>query len=111
MVSSGPAPQDSAGLRITRQASPPGLVLAGDIDELTRPALLAELGLLPGGRVHLYLDAVEYCDLAGLRALLGLAEAGPAGPPRQVVLHGLPPWLARVLAIVGWDASPGVVIT
>ncbi len=78
MVSSGPAPQDSAGLRITRQASPPGLILAGDIDELTRPALLAELGQLSGGRVHLYLSAVEYCDLAGLRALLGLADAGPA---------------------------------
>ncbi len=112
MAASGPLPQGDGGLRITRLASRPGLILAGEIDDDTRTALVAELGRLTGAsQIHLYLAGIIYCDLAGLRTLLGLGAAGPEGAPRQVVLHDLPPWLHRIMAVVGWDASPGVVIS
>jgi hypothetical protein len=49
---------------------------------------------------------LEYCDLAGLRAMIQLA----GGRPRRLVLHGIPPRLQAVLRIVGWDSTPGLVV-
>ena len=47
------------------------------------------------------LAAVTYCDLAGLRAILSLAGAASGGHPGAGLL---------VLGILGWDATPGLVI-
>jgi hypothetical protein len=48
---------------------------------------------------------VEFCDLAGLRAIVRLAAA-----ERTVVLHGLAAQLQTLLGIMGWDGTPGLVI-
>jgi hypothetical protein len=48
---------------------------------------------------------VDYCNLAGLRAIIRLATA-----ERTVVLHGLPAQLHTALGILGWDSTPGLVI-
>lgn len=95
-------------LRITRIADPPGLAIAGEIDESTYPALLAALRELPDTppEVHLDLADVSYCDLAGLRAIVRLASPDRSGGVvKQVVLHQLPDSLREVLHIVGWDAT------
>jgi ABC-type transporter Mla MlaB component len=73
-------------LRMALTACPPGLAIGGDVDEATYPALVAKLEELARARdeVHADLSAVEFCDLAGLRAIVRLATAR-----RMVTLHGL----------------------
>jgi anti-anti-sigma factor len=106
-----PAVYDDGVLRVTTLSSPPGLAIAGEIDEGSYPALVKTLAQVAGhAEVHLNLAGVTYCDLAGLRAIIGLAEAGHGSRGRQVVLHDIPPRLRTVLDIVGWDATPGLVI-
>ena len=53
------------------------LVLGGDIDEETYPALVEALSRIPrdSAGLHVDLSAVTFCDLAGLRAIVGLAES------------------------------------
>ncbi|HTT51855.1 MAG TPA: STAS domain-containing protein [Streptosporangiaceae bacterium] len=103
----GPASNDDGVLRISRTRGP-GLALAGEIDEETYPALVSSLNEVAAGaaEVHLDLSAVRYCDLAGLRAMIRLTDAGR----RRVVLHGMPPQLAAVLGVLGWDITPGLVV-
>ena len=109
MVTSDSVSEDGV-LRITRTADPPGLAIAGEIDESTYPVLLAALRDLPDTppEVHLDLADVSYCDLAGLRAIVRLASPGGASPGRPVVLHKVPDQLKAVLEIIGWDAIPGL---
>jgi anti-anti-sigma regulatory factor len=96
-------------LRMTATGSPPCLAISGEIDEATYPALVQGLARLAGAaEIHLGLGGVEYCDLAGLRAIIALADT--SGGARRVVLHEVPPWMRTVLGIVGWDSTPGLVI-
>ena len=91
--------------------SPPGLAIAGEIDEDTYPALVGELEELANtAEIHLHLAGVKYCDLAGLRAIVRLASTSGGSLGRRLVLHDLPPQLRRILGIVGWDSTPGLVI-
>jgi anti-anti-sigma factor len=102
---------DDGVLRITATSNPPGLAIAGEIDEDTYPALVAKLEQLAGtSEIHLNLAGVQYCDLAGLRAMIRLAGSGRRGDSRQVVLHEVPPRLQTVLGILGWDITPRLVI-
>jgi anti-anti-sigma factor len=96
---------DDGALRISR-TSDGRLVLAGEIDEETYPALVRCLSEAAVGAAELHLDlsAVRYCDLAGLRALIGLTDVGR----RRVVLTGMPAQLDTVLTILGWDSVPGL---
>lgn len=102
----GHAVYDDGVLRISRTADPPGLAIAGEIDESTYPALLGALRELPDAppEVHLDLADVSYCDLAGLRAIVRLASPD-GGAVKQVVLHRVPDSVRTVLHIVGWDAA------
>jgi len=97
-------------LRITRTDNPPGLIIAGEIDESNYSVLVAGLAAqAPNGDVHVDLRGVDFCDIAGLRAIVRLA--GPLNenrPARRVILHAVPPRLLRILQILGWDAMPGV---
>jgi hypothetical protein len=91
------------------------LVITGDIDEFTYPRLTAAIaGLADGGvDIHLHLAAVQYCDLAGLRALIRLGAGHDDRPDHaggRVILHGLPAHLKTVLHILGWDSMPGLVL-
>jgi anti-anti-sigma regulatory factor len=101
------AGDDEGVLRISRTGAA-RLVLAGEIDEETYPALVSRLRELAAGaaEVHLDLSAVRYCDLAGLRAMIRLTDAGR----RRVVLDGMPPHLDAVLGVLGWDATPGLIV-
>ena len=52
------------------------LVLGGDIDEETYPALIEALNHAPRDNASLHIDLsdVTFCDLAGLRAIVRLAD-------------------------------------
>ncbi len=98
---------EDGALRITKIPGPgPGYALAGEIDEAAFPALASRLDEIAADldEVHLNLAALDYTDLAGLRVIVALADAGR----RHVVLHQVPPHLQAILAIVGWDIAPGV---
>jgi ABC-type transporter Mla MlaB component len=101
---------DDGVLRITAIGRPAGLALAGEIDENTYPALVEQLAEFAGPELHLFLADVGYCDLAGLRAMIRLANGSRGSRSRLVVLHEVPARLQTVLGIVGWDSTPGLVI-
>ena len=84
------------------------LVLSGDIDEDTYPALIEALSRIPrdNAGLHVDLSAVTFCDLAGLRAIVRLAES-----TTPVILHGVPGTLLTVMKILGWDQQPGLVVS
>jgi ABC-type transporter Mla MlaB component len=115
VVSNG-AVYDDGVLRVTWADNPPVLALAGEIDESTYPGLVAALKEVADGHedVHVSLAGVDYCDLAGLRAIIlltgaeGQSHNGHGPQPRRVVLHGVPSQLETVLRIVGWDSVPGL---
>jgi ABC-type transporter Mla MlaB component len=107
---------DDGVLRVTWAGSPPVLALAGEIDESTYPGLVGALKEVADGHedVHVSLAGVDYCDLAGLRAIIlltgadGQSHNGDGPRRRRVVLHEVPPQLQTVLRIVGWDSVPGL---
>jgi anti-anti-sigma factor len=102
---------DDGVLQMTPVGSPPGLAIAGEIDEDTYPALVGRLEELAGAaEIHLNLAGVKYCDLAGLRAMIRLASTSSDIHGRRLVLHNVPPQLRTVLSVVGWDSTPGLVI-
>ena len=100
---------DDGALRITQIPGPNlGYALAGEIDEAAFPMLARRLDEIAADldEVHLSLAALDYTDLAGLRVIVALADAGR----RRVVLHQVPPHLQAILTIVGWDTAPGLEI-
>jgi ABC-type transporter Mla MlaB component len=103
---------DDGVLRIAATSTPPGLVIAGEIDESNYRALVGNLAEFASGAAefHVNLADVQYCDLAGLRAIVALASAGRGGQSRQVVLHDVPRQLRTALRLAGWDATPGLVV-
>lgn len=104
---------DDGVLRITPTFVPPGLRLAGDLDESTLPGVEAALRRLGGtGRAgHLCLDLsdLDFCDMEGLRALLGARRSGTS-VDRHVILRGVPGYLELMMRIAGLEAMPGVVV-
>jgi anti-anti-sigma regulatory factor len=84
------------------------LVLGGDIDEDSYSALIEALNHVPrnGAALCVDLTAVTFCDLAGLWAIVRLAEGAAL-----VILHGVPGPLRAVMEILGWDEQPGLVIS
>ena len=104
---------DDEALQVSSSGSPPWLVIAGEIDESTYPILLAGLAAAEGYReIRIDLSGVRYCDLAGLRRIVGLTWPSSASgrPVRRVVLHAVPSWLAEILQILGWDTVPGIAL-
>jgi anti-sigma B factor antagonist len=109
----GPEPAGSSQLHAVFTSPPPTLHLAGDIDESSFPDLteiLAHTAAAGASRIHLDLADVEYCDVAGLRAIISLASGRgeDRAPVDEIVFTHLPGPLQRVLRILGWDAAPGV---
>jgi anti-anti-sigma regulatory factor len=102
-------------LRITPADGVLGLVIAGEIDESNYRRLMRGLGALnPDGDVHIDLYGVDFCDLAGLRAIVCVTEAdgGSGGSARgHLTLHAVPARLRRILEILGWDDMPRVGFT
>jgi anti-anti-sigma factor len=98
-------------LVITRTSSPTGLSFTGVIDFFNVESVARSLNsVLDGeGDLHIDLSRLEFCDVSGIRALVSAAES--VGDRRRLVLHGLPPQLRTVMAVVGWTDLPGLVIS
>lgn len=97
-------------LRISKVDDRPGLVIAGEVDESGYSILLQCLAALgTHGEVHIDLGGVEFCDLAGLRAIVcvGRPDEDPSSG-RHVCLHAVPLRLRKILDILGWDEAPGL---
>jgi anti-anti-sigma factor len=105
---------DDGVLRITSIGSPANLAIAGDIDGYTYAALLDTLRRLTDGlhEIHINLADVDYCDLAGLRAMILLAggSGNHDGGGTRLVLHEVPGQVKTILQILGWDTTPGLAI-
>ena len=97
-------------LRITKAHDQPGLIIAGDVDESGYPLLLQSLAALDHlGGIHIDLGGIEFCDLAGLRAIVCAGRPGEdTSPGRPVCLHAVSPQLRKIMQILGWDDGPGL---
>ncbi len=72
-----PEQMGPSALHAVFTSPPPTLHLAGDIDDSTFPDLtriLAHTAAAGASRIHVDLADVEYCDVAGLRAIISLAS-------------------------------------
>ncbi|MBT2509587.1 MEDS domain-containing protein [Streptomyces sp. ISL-98] len=98
----------TAELRVVRTYHPSGLRVEGVVDIRTHRHLRGALGTLErvDGDVQLDLSRLEFLDLGGLRLLMAFAGSRRAGS--QVELAGLAPHLREVIALVGWDDTPGL---
>jgi anti-anti-sigma regulatory factor len=108
------ADQGISGLSVGRNDL--GLFIAGEVDESSYRFFAETLNALASGLslVRINLAGLTYCDVAGLRLIVGLAGTGGldgdhAGA-RPVVLCGTAPHLKTVLGILGWDRTPGLVV-
>ena len=110
-MASGPDVYDDGVLRVACSGSPPVVVIAGEIDESNYSGLVEALDRLTNGigEIHVDLAGVAFCDLAGMRAIVRLAEPGESGS-RRLFMHRVPRQMHKVLQIVGWDATPGLVL-
>lgn len=99
---------------IARRSHPAQLLLAGELDICSAPALTAALADAADGTgiLHLDLAGVHFCDLAALRAIISLTQASDhqQRPARRVVLHHLPAQVEKILRLTGWDTLPGLTI-
>ena len=79
---------------------------------MTYPALVTSLHDIAERHqeFHLDLGGVSYCDLAGLRAIVRLADDGSMGPAWHILLHNVPHHMRVALAVTGWDALPGLAV-
>lgn len=126
---------DDGVLRVTRTSNPDVLAIAGEIDESNYRGLAETLARIADelSEIHFDLAGVDYCDLAGLRAIVRLAGHRVSDPSacehgtrdhsvgdhgvsdhgregRRVVLHAVPPQLKTVLGILGWDSVAGLAL-
>lgn len=102
-------------LRVIWAVRPPVVLIAGELDASRCSGLVSALEGLADheGDVHVNLAELVFCDLAGLRAIVGLARTGRADEDhgrRRLVLHDVPPYLRRMLEILGWDATLGLIM-
>jgi ABC-type transporter Mla MlaB component len=75
--------------------------LVGQVDMVSRAGFAQAVTALPevmcGDVLHLHVDRLDFIDVAGMRALVGLAEA--VSDHGRVVLHHAPDWFVRALVL------------
>lgn len=100
---------DDGVLTIRQISGARGYALAGEVDATTYHALVTALAKLDGDEdVYLDLSGLDFCDAAGLNAMVGLVDR--VGDGRRVVLDGVPRPLRKLLAVVGWESLPNLEI-
>lgn len=83
------------------------LRLAGEVDFNDAALLQACVAQAAAdGPIELDLSAVRFVDVAALGAIV--SAAARTGPGREVCLRGAQPLVRRVLALMGWDDTPGL---
>jgi hypothetical protein len=106
---SAPLYEDSI-LRISKAVEPAGVRLDGTVDASNVDAMSRTLIANVNGaeEVHLDLSGLLFCDLGGLRAIVHTAQQ--IGVGRRLVMHGLPSYLERAMALAEWAHVPNIVM-
>ncbi|MFD3679986.1 MEDS domain-containing protein [Streptomyces sp. NPDC058613] len=101
------------GLRLVPgfRAGQRSLRVVGTVDYRATDALAAalETTLDWSGDVWVDMSALEFIDLAGVRALAHAAGRLPAD--RRLHVVDLAPLLCQVVGMVGWDETPSLIVT
>ncbi|MFI6275124.1 MEDS domain-containing protein [Streptomyces sp. NPDC050988] len=105
-------------LSITRTFAPPGLALAGEVDDTNVTALARALHAetarararpVNGVRTLIDLRELRFIDVGALR-LLVFAGGALSASGGTLVLHGVAPHIQRLMRVTGWDRVPGLVV-
>ncbi|MEV0937705.1 MEDS domain-containing protein [Streptomyces phaeochromogenes] len=105
-------------LSITRTFAPPGLALAGEVDDTNVTALARALHAetarararpVNGVRTRIDLRDLRFIDVGALR-LLVFAGGALSASGGTLVLHGVAPHIQRLMRVTGWDRVPGLVV-
>ncbi|MEU9190196.1 MEDS domain-containing protein [Streptomyces sp. NPDC048484] len=103
-------------LSITRTFAPPGLALAGEVDDSNVTALAralqgetARVRARPfgGSSTRLDLRDLAFIDVGALRLLVFTALSLHASGS-TLDLHGVAPHIRRLMRVTGWDRIPGL---
>ncbi|MFJ4787283.1 MEDS domain-containing protein [Streptomyces sp. NPDC088794] len=103
-------------LTITRTFAPPGLALAGEVDETNVTAVAralhaetarARARTAGGACIRLDLRELHFIDVGALR-LLVFTALGLYASDGTLVLTGVAPHVRRVMRVAGWDRVPGL---
>lgn len=107
---SEPLAAPAGPLVIERSEQPPTLHLRGEIDVSNSDAITTAVTEALGDSGDVCVDFAEvlFCDLSGLRALVGAARS--LEPGQRITVAALPGHLLRALRLVGWSDLPGLVI-
>jgi hypothetical protein len=98
-------------LRVVPTFTPRGLKVHGIVDQSSGDGFafaLEHAARWPEPVLHIDLADLEFIDVAGVRAIVRMAES--LAPGRRVQLDHLAPYLRKVLGVVGWDRTPGLTI-
>jgi hypothetical protein len=101
--------------RVIWAGHPPAVVIAGEMDASRCSGLVSALEGLADheGGVHVNLAELAFCDLPGLASY---PPASPNWPGRRGSWRQAPgparcsPYLRRMLEILGWDCTPGLIM-
>ncbi|MFD3375131.1 MEDS domain-containing protein [Streptomyces sp. NPDC058697] len=105
-------------LSITRTFAPPGLALAGEVDDTNVTALARALHAetarararpVNGVRIRIDLRDLRFIDVGALR-LLVFAGGALSASGGTLVLHGVAPHIQRLMRVTGWDRVPGLLV-
>ncbi|MCZ4511098.1 MEDS domain-containing protein [Streptomyces sp. ActVer] len=105
-------------LSITRTFAPPGLALAGEVDDTNVTALARALHAetarararpVNGVRTRIDLRDLRFIDVGALR-LLVFAGGALSASGGTLVLHGVAPHIQRLMRVTGWDRVPGLLV-
>jgi anti-anti-sigma regulatory factor len=102
---------DGRRLRVLPTFGPRGMKVIGTVDDTTVGGLVQALNEAvgwPDEVIHLDLGELQFIDVAGVRAIVRLAEL--LAPDRRLQVDELKPTLRKVMAIVGWDRTPGLTL-
>lgn len=107
VIGSAPSGDGPGGFALRRRDGDAVVRLVGEIDfsdaELLRTCLEHAAA---AGAVDVDLSGVPFADVAALGAIV--SAAARTGPGREVCLRGAQPLVRRVLALTGWDDTPGL---
>jgi anti-anti-sigma factor len=97
-------------LEVSIDAAEARLRFSGDLDLANADPLAASLASLADGPGDLELDlgGLLFCDVAGLRVLVGLAARSEGR--RRLVVRRMPAHLRRAMRLAGWSAVPNLVL-
>ncbi|MFI9757477.1 STAS domain-containing protein [Streptomyces sp. NPDC051963] len=104
--------RDDPLLHVIPTICPSGLRFEGEIDLCSRDLLAAALNeevQFGIGDLHVDLTSVTFIDVAGIR-IMTTAARRLSRDGRRLLLHGMPPCARKVLQLLRWETTPGLML-